>query len=173
MRFAFVASFLIHFLLLAVIFWPDSPAGKAQSAGAIQARLVNAEAPESLSGDSRHPVRRGTSAGKSEARGPRVQREPDERGAGIDPETMAVVDAIEFRLRLAEALRGQVNMSPTDLIVMKFRAVGGEVRVEVAQSAAAEPTVDVLSSALRERASRLIDAHANFSVSLEFRGEIQ
>lgn len=102
-----------------------------------------------------------------------MQREPDERGAGIDPEAMAVVDAIEFRLRLAEALRGQVNMSPTDLLVMKFRAVGGEVRVEVAQSAAVEPTVDVLSSALRERVSRLIDAHANFSVSLEFRGEIQ
>lgn len=110
---------------------------------------------------------------KSESSVKRVQRKPDERGAGIDPDAVAVVDAIEFRLRLAEALRGQVDMSPADVLVMEFRAIGGEVRVEVAQSAAAEITVDVLSSALRERASRLIDADADFSVSLEFRGEIQ
>jgi len=163
----------MHFLLLAVIFWPDSPAGKAQSAGAIQVSLVNAEPPGSLSGASGHPVWRGASAGKSEARGKRVQRKPDERGTGINPEAVAVVDAIEFRLRLAEALHGQVTMSPADVLVMKFRAIAGEVRVEVAQSAAAEITVDALSSVLRERTSRLVDADANFSIELEFRGEIQ
>lgn len=141
--------------------------------GAIRVSLVNAELPGSPLGASRHPVRRGASSGKSESSAKRVQRKPDERGAGIDPDAVAVVDAIEFRLRLAEALRGQVDMSPADVLVMEFRAIGGEVRVEVAQSAAAEITVDVLSSALRERASRLIDADANFSVSLEFRGEIQ